>query len=119
MEYYGDRLCISMRDLVAGGIMSEPNYKQLAARGRFDVVRKGRGQGCYALVAVDSLPQRYQDKVKEVYPGGAQARLEGWIKSNYEVDQQATAFFFSKEKCGVALPREKAQEYITDRKSVV
>lgn len=115
MEYYGDRLCISMRDLVTGGIMSEPNYKQLAARGRFDVVRRGGGAaGCYALVAVDSLPQRYQDKVKEVYPGGAQARLEGWIKSNYEVDQQATAFFFSKEKCGVALPREKAQEYITN-----
>lgn len=115
MEYYGDRLCISMRDLVAGGIMSEPNYKQLAARGRFDVVGRGGGAaGCYALVAVDSLPQRYQDKVKEVYPGGAQARLEGWIKSNYEVDQQATAFFFSKEKCGVALPREKAQEYITN-----
>ncbi len=84
MEYYGDRLCISMRDLVAGGIMTEPNYKQLAARGRFDVVRRGGGAaGCYALVAVDSLPQRYQDKVKEVYPGGAQARLEGWIKSNY------------------------------------
>lgn len=115
MEYYGNRLCISMRDLVAGGIMSEPNYKQLAARGRFDVVRRGGGAaGCYALVAVDSLPQRYQDKVKEVYPGGAQARLEGWIKSNYEIDQQATAFFFSKEKCGVALPREKAQEYITN-----
>lgn len=115
MEYYGDRLCISMRDLVAGGIMTEPNYKQLAARGRFDVVRRGGGAaGCYALVAVDSLPQRYQDKVKEVYPGGAQARLEGWIKSNYEVDQQATAFFFSKEKCGVALQREKAQEYITN-----
>lgn len=115
MEYYGDRLCISMRDLVAGGIMSEPNYKQLAARGRFDVVRRGGGAtGCYALVAVDSLPQRYQDKVKEVYPGGAQARLEGWIKSNYEVDQEAVAFFFSREKCGVALPREKAQEYITN-----
>lgn len=115
MEYYGDRLCISMRDLVDGGIMSEPNYKQLAARGRFDVVRRGGGSaGCYALVAVDSLPQRYQDRVKEVYPGGAQARLEGWIKSNYEVDQKATAFFFSKEKCGVALPPEKAKEYVTN-----
>ena len=115
MEYYGNTLCISMRDLVDGGIMSEPNYKQLAFRGRFEVVRRGGGSaGCYALVAVDSLPQRYQDKVKEVYPGGAQARLEGWIKGNYEVDQQATAFFFSKEKCGVALPREKAQEYITN-----
>lgn len=115
MEYYGNRLCISMRDLVDGGIMSEPNYKQLASRGRFDVVRRGGGAaGCYALVAVDSLPQRYQDKVNEVYPGGAQARLEGWIKSNYEVDQAATAFFFDKEKCGVALTADKAKEYITN-----
>lgn len=115
MEYYGNRLCISMRDLVDGGIMTEPNYKQLASRGRFDVVRRGGGAaGCYALVAVDSLPQRYKDKVEEVYPGGAQARLEGWVKSNYEVDQQAVAFFFSKEKCGMTLPREKAQEYVTN-----
>ncbi len=115
MEYYGNRLCISMRDLVDGGIMSEPNYKQLASRGRFDVVRRGGGAaGCYALVAVDSLPQRYQDKVNEVYPGGAQARLEGWIKSNYEVDQAATAFFFDKGKCGVALTADKAKEYITN-----
>lgn len=104
-----------MRDLVDGGIMSEPNYKQLASRGRFDVVRRGGGAaGCYALVAVDSLPQRYQDKVNEVYPGGAQARLEGWIKSNYEVDQAATAFFFDKDKCGVALTADKAKEYITN-----
>ena len=103
-----------MRDLVDGGIMSEPNYKQLASRGRFEVVRKGRGQGCYALVAVDSLPQRYKDKVEEVYPGGAQARLEGWIKSNYEVDPEATSFFFSKKKCGIDLPRETAREYITN-----
>lgn len=104
-----------MRDLVDGGIMSEPNYKQLASRGRFEVVRRGGGAaGCYALVAVDSLPQRYKDKVEEVYPGGAQARLEGWIKSNYEVDPEATVFFFSKEKCGIDLPRETAREYITN-----
>ena len=115
MEYYGNRLCISMRELVDGGIMTEPNYKQLASRGRFDVVRRGGGAaGCYALVAVDSLPDRYKEKVEEVYPGGAQARLEGWIMSNYTVDQQATAFFFSKEKCGLALPAEKAKEYITN-----
>lgn len=103
-----------MRDLVDGGIMTEPNYKQLASRGRFDVVRNGRGQGGYALVAVDSLPQRYKDKVEEVYPGGTQARLEGWIKSNYETDQAATAFFFSKSECGVALSPEKAKEYVTN-----
>lgn len=115
MEYYSGRLCISMRDLVDGGIMTEPNYKQLASRGRFEVVRRGGGAvGCCALVAVDSLPQRYQTKVKEVYPGGAQARLEGWVKSNYEVDQAAVTYFFSKEKCGMDLPSDKAQEYITN-----
>lgn len=115
MEYYGNRLCISMRDLVDGGIMSEPNYKQLASRGRFEVARRGGGAaGCYALVAVDSLPQRYKDKVEAVYPGGAQVRLEGWVKSNYTVDQAAVAYFFSREKCGVALPRETAREYVTN-----
>lgn len=104
-----------MRELVDGGIMTEPNYKQLSSRGRFDVVRRGGGaSGCCALVAVDSLPQRYKEKVDEVYPGGPRLKLEGWIKSNYEVDQQATVYFFSKEKCGVALPAEKAREYVTN-----
>lgn len=32
MEYYNGKLCISMRELVDGGIMTIPNYKQLAAR---------------------------------------------------------------------------------------
>lgn len=112
MEYYGNILCISMRDLVDGGIMSESNYKQLASRGRFDVVRRGGGAaGCYALVAVDSLPQRYQDKVNEVYPGGKQARLEGWIKSNYETDHRAAAYFGSPKECGMTLALDKSREY--------
>lgn len=115
MEYYGNRLCVSMRDLVEGGVMSEPNYKQLAARGRFEIVRRGGGaSGNYALIAVDSLPTRFKEKVEEVFPGGAQARLEGWIKSNYEVDQSATAYYFSKDKCGVELSAEKAKEYVTN-----
>ena len=42
MEFYGNKLCISARELVDGGIMSLPNYKQLSPRGRIDVVRLGR-----------------------------------------------------------------------------
>ena len=48
MEYYGNTLCISARELIGNGIMSEPNYKQLSARGRIDVVRRG-GRSGYAL----------------------------------------------------------------------
>ena len=38
MEYYGNTLCVSARELVDGGIMTVPNYKAMAARGRFEVV---------------------------------------------------------------------------------
>ena len=114
MEYYNGIWCISHPELIDGGIVSSTNYNNWVNRGKVQIVRPGKGLGNYALVAVDSLPQRYKEKVEEVFPGGAQARLEGWIKSNYSVDQAATAYFFSKEKCGMDLPREKAQEYITN-----
>ena len=50
MEYHDNRLCISMRELVDGGVMTVSNYKQLSARGRIDVVRRGGGSSKnYAL----------------------------------------------------------------------
>ena len=114
MEYYGNRLCISARELVDGGVMTQSNYKQMANRGRFDVVRPGKGLGCYALVAVDSLPESYREKVKELFPGGDKVRLAGWVRSNYEVDPLANAFFYSKEQVGFELPPEKIKEYVTN-----
>ena len=44
MEYYGNTLCISARELVDGGIMTASNYKQLSARKRINVVRSGKGK---------------------------------------------------------------------------
>ncbi len=114
MEYYGNRLCISARELVDGGVMTQSNYKQMANRGRFDVVRPGKGLGCYALVAVDSLPESYREKVEELFPGGNKVRLAGWVRSNYEVDPMANAFFYSKEQVGFELPPEKIREYVTN-----
>lgn len=114
MEYFGNRLCISMRELVDGGIMSQSNYKQMAARGRMNIVRPGKGLGCYALVAIDSLPDTYREKVKEVYPDADKTRLTGWVCSNYEIDQAAVAYFYSKDKTGIDLKPEKAKEYVTN-----
>ena len=114
MEYYGGQWCISYPELIDGCIVSESNYRNWINRGKVTVMRQGKGFGNYALIAVDSIPEPYKTKINKVYPGGAQARLEGWIKSNYEVDQAATAFFFDKGKCGVALTADKAKEYITN-----
>ena len=117
MEYYEGRLCVSYQELVDGGIMSAANYKQIAARRKMRVMRRGGGaSGCCALVAVDSLPSRFQPKVKELYPDGAQTHLRLWVLENYETDQEAVAFFHDREKTGVDLTKypEKIKEYVTN-----
>ena len=79
------------------------------------MMRRGGGSsGSYALIAVDSLPDRFRKKVEEMFPGGAQVRLEEWIRSTYEVDQAATAYYFDKARCGTELPADKAREYVTN-----
>lgn len=93
MEFFGNKLCISACELVDGGIMSLASYHKMAQRGRIDVVRRGGGPMQYALVAVDSLPTTYKEKVEEKYPGGNAVLLRGWIKSNYELDQAAVSYF--------------------------
>lgn len=113
MEYYGNKLCISYPEFVDSGIVSVSNYKQLAARGRIDVVRHGGGaNGCCALIAIDSLPSKYKEAVEKKYPGGDEVRIKAWVLSNYEMDQAAVAFFHDRSKTGIDLEDEKKREYI-------
>ena len=113
MEYYGNKLCISYPEFVDSGIVSVSNYKQLAARGRIDVVRRGGGaNGCSALIAIDSLPSKYKEAVEKKYPGGDEVRIKAWVLSNYEMDQAAIAFFHDRSKTGIDLDEKKKREYI-------
>lgn len=114
MEYFGGKLCISMRELVDKAVMTSANYYKLVARGKVDVVRQGKGLGNYALIAVDSLPTTYKEKVDLLYPEGDKTRLSGWIKSNYETDQAAVVFFHDKKETGVDLPENKIKEYVVN-----
>ena len=115
MEYYGNRLCISARELVDSSVMSQGCYQKMASRGRIDVVRRGGGaSGHYALVAVESLPRDYRAKVQALYPDGDLTHLKGWVCSNYETDQAAVAFFHSREQAGLDLPPEKIKEYVAN-----
>ncbi|KGF18531.1 hypothetical protein HMPREF1640_03365 [Prevotella sp. S7-1-8] len=113
MEYYGNKLCISYPEFVDSGIVSVANYKQLAARGRIDVVRHGGGaSGCCALIAIDSLPSKYKEAVEKKYPGDDEVRIKAWVLSNYEMDQAAIAFFHDRSKTGIDLDEKKKREYI-------
>lgn len=115
MEYYNKTLCISARELVDSGIMSASNYKQLSARGQMTIARRGGGgSGNYALVELSSLPQAYKDKVNALYPDIHRVMLQEWVRSNYEVDQSATAYYHSLEQTGRPLPPAKIREYVTN-----
>ena len=92
MEYFGNRLCISARELIDGGIVSQANYQNWVTRKRIKVEQRGCRTKC-ALVAVDSLPREYKARVEELYPGGNAVLLRGWILSNYETDQAAVTYF--------------------------
>lgn len=115
MEYCGGRLCISARELIDNGIVTVANYGNWINRDRVDVARRGGGsKGHGALIVVESLPTKYKALVDELFPDAGNVRLAGWVRDNYEQDQEAVRFFFDKSKTGVVLPVEKASEYVVN-----
>ena len=114
MEYYGQRLCISSADLMDGGVVSRESYHKLCQRGELEVVRRAGGPGRYALVAVDTMPRKIREKVDEVYPRGVQDKVRQFVCSNYEVDQEAVAFFHDRGMTGLDLTEDHIKEYVTN-----
>ena len=88
LVYYGNIQCISARELIDGGYITESCYRNWVNRGRIKVVRRGGGAaGNCALVALNSLPTECLERVKEDNPGGTEQALRHWILSNYVLDQ--------------------------------
>ncbi len=69
MEYINGTYCISYRELIDGGIVTEGNYKNWLRRDKVIVLRQGKGLGNSAMIAVDSLPEPYREKVEEIFGG--------------------------------------------------
>lgn len=113
MEYYGNIRCVSARELIDMGIITDSCYRNWVNRDRVKVVRPGKGKGNYALVAVDSLPTPCREKLEEKLPGGPAMDLRHWILSNYELDQAAVTYFMewaAKYPSGIA-SGELARKY--------
>ncbi len=64
MEYYKGYTCVTLEELTSKetgpAVMSVPNYKQLVARKRINVIRQGKGLDNYALIDFHSLPERFK-----------------------------------------------------------
>lgn len=65
VQYYNNTLALEANWLVEQDVISESNYKQLQLRNKIQVIRRG----CLntpALVAYDSMPERFKRRVVEV-----------------------------------------------------
>ncbi len=114
MEYYDGRLCVSMRELVGSGIMTEANYKQMARRAKIEVVRKGGGQGKYSLVAVKSLPTRFRDLVTLRIGKPEITPIIEWLQANYERDQDAVLWVNDTIAVGIQLTEAQKEKIIVN-----
>jgi len=114
MEYYNNILTVEAGWMIEQGVMSATNYRNLSNRGDIQVVRRAC-RNTPALVAYDSMPDRYKKAIVErVGDPRKQARqnvLEGLI----EHSATATTFF---EDYMIDddrhLPADKRREYYTN-----
>ena len=92
MEYYNNILTVEAGWMIEQGVMTSENYRQMSHRGDIQVVRRAC-RNTPALVAFDSMPDRYKRAIVErVGDPRKQARqnvLEGLI----EHSAAATTFF--------------------------
>lgn len=114
MEYYGNRIAVTVDDLTGnnGGeaIMTRDNYLKLQQRGRINVLRSGRGYGSYALIEYVSLPERFKTRFVAKY--GNPDELMKKEQIGLSQDLKAQRFFYDHIlPNGERIPEPKQEEY--------
>lgn len=112
MEYCNGVWCVTAQELVANGVMTQSTYGHLTTRKQVRVLRRGGGgKGDCALVAMDSLPEKYKAKVKELWPNSRHMHLTAWINSQYRYDREAFDYYCGLRINGKPLDLSVVNEY--------
>lgn len=110
-EYRQNTLCIESAWLWNSDVMTEGNYKKLCSIGKIKKLSIG-GNGRKALVAFESLPDRFKKVIREKV-GDPYASVKNIVFSDYmEWDHEAEQYYkdYILED-NSNLPEEKQQEY--------
>lgn len=115
MEYYLNQACVTYRELVGGGILTDSNYKQAVWRKKIDVVRKG-GNGREALIVYDTMPEKIKEMYRRTYGSDVKEQaLQSPLKKHYEVDVKAQDFFENyRYENGLRIKADKIQQYVAN-----
>ena len=111
MEYFNNILTVEAGWMIEQGVMTDCNYRHLTTRGDIQVVRRAC-RNTPALVAYDSLPDRYKKAIAEKVGDPRQAArknvLEGLVEHSTEAAQWFEGFMIDTDR---HLPKDKREEY--------
>ena len=114
MEYYNNILTVEAGWMIEQGVMTSENYRQMSHRGDIQVVRRAC-RNTPALVAYDSMPDRYKKAIVErVGDPRKQARqnvLEGLIEHSATASEYFENYMIDDDR---HLPADKRREYYTN-----
>ena len=115
MEYLGNIIAVTVEELTRDNdgtpVMSYTNYKQLSWKGRFNVLRQGKGLGHPALIEYASLPARFKERFVAKY--GNPEDMLNRDKDALRMDMEAREFFENYELSdGSHIKSSKIQEYV-------
>ncbi len=118
MERYKGVICVTYEELTqapagnAKAVMSVPNYKQLVARGRLNVVRTARGLGSYALIEFATMPARFRERFIGIHGNPEDVIRENDAPETIKRDAAARDYYAEYLiPNGDHLPEEKQEEY--------
>ncbi|MCK0206184.1 Mu transposase C-terminal domain-containing protein [Ornithobacterium rhinotracheale] len=112
-EYYENILCVEAKWLYdVANIMSKSNYKWLCSKGKMQKVTIG-GNGRKAMVAYDSIPERFKKAIRSVVNGDPYEKAKHIFFADYiKPDFKAETFYKEYElNDGSSLPAERQVEY--------
>lgn len=116
MEYYNNTLCIEARWMIDKGVMTASQYRNATQRKQVVVERAGC-RNTPALVAYESMPDRFKDAVKEVIGGNPYDKVKvSQIAIRIEPMARISAFFEEEYKLadGRCIPKATRLEYYTN-----
>ena len=92
MQYHNNILTVEAGWMIEQGVMSATNYRNLSNRGDIQVVRRAC-RNTPALVAYDSMPDRYKQAITEKVGNVRQAARQNVLEGLIEHSAEASRFF--------------------------
>jgi hypothetical protein len=112
LQYFNNILCVKAGWLIDEGIISKSNYNTLKHRGWLKQMRRA-SKGNPALIAYDSIPDRFKDRIKEILGEDPYKITQKFgFRESIKPDEKARIYFSEfKLPDGDNLPPEKQLEY--------